>query len=168
MHIHSAARRRQEIQRILRETSVASQEELVALLGKHGIRVSQATLSRDLRELGVAKTPSGYILPAEFAGATVTDFIPRDLRETKLDHAIREFVLSAVAAGNLVVIRTAVAGAQPVASALDTASLAGVLGTIAGDDTIFVAMASPTAASAFTRHVQQLIGTSPSRRRTRA
>jgi len=74
-------------------------------------------------------------------------------------------VLSAQAAGNLVVIRTPVAAAQPVASALDAAQLDGVLGTIGGDDTIFVALASPDDAIALARHVQQVAGLTPAARR---
>jgi transcriptional regulator of arginine metabolism len=169
MNIHApgeAVRRREEILRIVRESSVASQEELLKLLRKCGFRVTQPTLSRDVRELGLAKTPSGYVVPEEISPLPApVAFIPRDRREAKLDHLIASSVLSAHAAGNLVVIRTPVAAAQPVASALDGAQLDGVLGTIGGDDTIFVACATPADAAALARHVHQIAGLSPERPR---
>jgi len=167
MNIHSpgeAVRRRDEILRIVRETSVASQEELLKLLQKRGFKVTQPTLSRDVRELGLAKTPAGYVIPEELRALPApVAFIPRDRREAKLDHLIASSVISAQAAGNLVIIRTPVAAAQPVASALDGAQLDGVLGTIGGDDTIFVAFRTPSAASAFSERVRRTIGI---RRRT--
>ena len=169
MNIHApgeAVRRRDEILRIVRQSSVASQEELLKLLRKSGFRVTQPTLSRDVRELGLAKTPSGYVLPEELSPMPApVAFIPRDRREARLDHLIASSVVSAQAAGNLVVIRTPVAAAQPVASALDVARLDGVLGTIGGDDTIFVACSSAQDATALARHVQQIAGLSPERPR---
>ena len=168
MNIHApgeAVRRRDEILRIVRESSVASQEELLKLLRKSGFRVTQPTLSRDVRELGLAKTPAGYVVPEELALPAPIAFVPRDRREAKLDHLIASSVLSAQVAGNLVVLRTPVAAAQPVASALDGAQLDGVLGTIGGDDTIFVACATPADAIALARHVQQIAGLSPERPR---
>src|SRR3954454_1351501 len=174
MNIHApgeAVRRREEILRIVRETSVASQDGLLKLLRKSGFRVTQPTLSRDVRELGLAKTPAGYFVPEEISPLPAPiAFVPRDRREARLDHLIASSVVSAQAAGNLVVLRTPVAAAQPVASALDGARLDGVLGTIGGDDTIFVACASAQDATAFARHVQQIAGLSPERprRHTRA
>jgi transcriptional regulator of arginine metabolism len=164
-----AVRRREEILRIVREISVQSQDALLGHLRKRGFRVTQPTLSRDVRELGLAKTPSGYVAPEELsAPAPVAMFIPRERREARLDHLIRDSVLSAVAAGNLVVIKTPAASAQPLASALDAASLEGVLGTVGGDDTIFVALTTPTTAASLARHVQQIAGLLPARRPARA
>jgi transcriptional regulator of arginine metabolism len=174
MNIHApgeAVRRREEIHRIVRETSVASQDELLGLLRKRGFKVTQPTLSRDVRELGLAKTPAGYVIPEELSALPApVAFVPRDRREARLDQLIANSVVSAKVAGNLVVIRTPVAAAQPVASALDGAQLDGVLGTIGGDDTIFVACATPADAAALARHVQQIAGLSPERprRQTRA
>ncbi len=169
MNIHApgeAVRRREEILGIVRETSVSSQDALLGLLKKRGFRVTQPTLSRDIRELGLAKTPAGYMIPQELANtAAPIAFVPRDLRESRLDHLLASSVLSAQVAGNLVVIRTPVAAAQPVASALDAAQLDGVLGTIGGDDTIFVALASPDDAAALARHVQHVAGLTPASRR---
>ena len=68
---------------------------------------------------------------------------------------------------NLVVIKTPPAGAQPLASAMDAAALDDVLGTVGGDDTIFVALRTPAAASAFARHLQNIAGISPAQRSAR-
>jgi len=150
-------RRREEIVDIVRHHAVASQAELLKLLRQRGFRVTQPTLSRDLHELGLAKTPNGYVAPGDLsAPAQVVSFVPRERREERLDQLIREFVLSANVAGNLVVIRTPPADAQPVASALDSAALDDVLGTIAGDDTIFVALGHAASATALARRVQEL------------
>ena len=165
IHAHGAGlRRRDEILRIVGDQSVHSQDELLALLKKRGFRVTQPTLSRDLRELGVAKSPNGYVTRDAFAGGAVVAFAPRDVAESRLDQAVAEYVTGADTAGNLVVIRTPAASAQPVASAIDAASIDGVLGTIGGDDTIFVAFASPASAAHLARRIQTIAGLSPARR----
>ena len=136
-------------------------------LRKSGFRVTQPTLSRDMRELGLAKTPAGYVVPGEVTapGANVATFAPRESRQGRLDMLIRDSVLFAEAAGNLVVIKTPAAAAQPVASAIDSADVEDLLGTVGGDDTIFVAFRTPAAAEAFARRVHQIAGFPPSRRR---
>jgi len=159
-----AARRKEEILRIVRESTVHSQDEILSALRKHGFKVTQPTLSRDVRDLGLAKTASGYIVPGEVVAPVVT-FTPREVRETHLEHLVRDSVLSAEAAVNVVVIKTPAAAAQPVASAIDSADIEDALGTVGGDDTIFVAFRTPTAASAFARRLQQLAGLTPERRR---
>jgi len=168
MNIHAsggdALRRRGTILDIVRQHSVHSQEELLTLLGKRGFRVTQPTLSRDLRELGLAKTPAGYVAPGEIGLPAPTPIFARDRREERLNHLLRDFVLSAEAAGHLVVIRTPAASAQPVASALDGAALADVLGTVGGDDTIFVALKTAEAATTFARHVRQTANLGGARR----
>ena len=162
-----AARRKEEILRIVRETTVHSQDEILTALKKRGFKVAQPTLSRDLRDLGLAKTPSGYIVPGEVIAPVVT-FTPREVRESHLEHFVRDSVLSAEAAMNLVVIKTPAAAAQPLASAIDYGGVEDALGTVGGDDTIFVTFRTPTAAAAFARRLQQIAGLSPERRRTRA
>lgn len=158
-----AARRKDEILRIVRETTVHSQDEILAALRKYGFKVTQPTLSRDLRDLGLAKTPSGYIVPGDVVAPVVT-FTPREVRETRLEHLVRDSVLSAEAAMNLVVIKTPPAAAQPLASAIDYSDVEDALGTIGGDDTIFVAFRSPAAAAAFVRRIHAIAGLTPERR----
>jgi transcriptional regulator of arginine metabolism len=171
MHKHSQGdvmRRRDEILSIVRQISVHSQDELLAALRKRGHEVTQPTLSRDLKEMGLAKTPSGYVAPQDMATApaSVISFAPKELREERLNQLMRDSVLSAEAAGNMVVIRTPAAAAQPVASALDAAALNDVLGTIGGDDTIFVTLRHAGSATALARRIQSIA--SLGRRATRS
>ena len=91
----------------------------------------QATLSRDIRELGLIKTADGYAAPGDF----VADAAPP---APELEHILREFVTDVREAQNLLVVKTAVGSAQPVAVAWDTESWSDVVGTVAGDDTILV------------------------------
>ncbi|HEX8169353.1 MAG TPA: arginine repressor [Thermoanaerobaculia bacterium] len=156
-------RRREEILRIVAQTAVHSQDELLAALRKRGFRVTQPTLSRDLRELGLIKTASGYVTPD--ALAPVAPFTPR--APHRFEQLVHDLVVSAEAAGNLVVIKTPVAEAQPLASAIDGTPIDDALGTIGGDDTIFVAFRTPAAAAAFARRIHTIAGL-PARRRTRA
>lgn len=143
-HNHSNAsvlRRRDAILRLVREEVVRSQEELQRLLAERGFEATQPTLSRDVRELGLVKTPGGYALqgtPDRAADAAH--------RAARLQRTLSEAVLSVRVAGSLVVLRTPPAGAHPVARAVDEADLAEAIGTIAGDDTVFVA--TPGAVSA--------------------
>lgn len=163
-------RRREEILRIVGQTAVHSQDELLEALRQRGVRVTQPTLSRDLRELGLIKTPNGYVSPETLAPlAPVAAFTPRETREHRFEQLVRDSVLSAEAAGNLVVVRTPVAAAQPVASAVDAMDVEGAIGTIGGDDTIFIAFRTAAAARQFAARVQQLAGIRPAtHRRTRA
>ena len=157
-----AMRRREEILRIVRETAVHSQDELMAALRKHGFRVTQPTLSRDLRELGLVKTPAGYVSPE--ALAPVAAFTPRPALEHRFEHLVRDSVVSAEVAMNLVVLKTPPAAAQPLASVIDATPIDDAVGTIGGDDTIFVAFRTPAAASAFVRRVHEIAGLRPARR----
>ena len=153
----------------MRETTVHSQDELLTLLRKQGFRVTQPTLSRDVRELGLAKTPSGYVAPGDLAPLNnALPFAPREFRENRFEQLVRESVIFAETAGNLAVIKTPAATAQPLASAIDAADIEDAAGTIGGDDTIFVAFRQATSAAAFVRRIQQLTGITPGRRRTRA
>lgn len=122
--------RRETLRRIINGSPVGRQEDLVRLLGKAGYAATQSSVSRDLRELGVAKRGDRYVLPDDPA-PVVDDFA-----------AVARFVRDIRAAGpNLAVIRTTVGAAQSVAIVLDRADWPEVVGTLSGDDTIFVATA---------------------------
>jgi transcriptional regulator of arginine metabolism len=124
--------RRDAIVRILRQTAVARQAELVDLLHGEGFEATQSSVSRDLRELGVVKGADRYLLPAVEDALTPSHF-----------ETVRSFVKGYRAAGpTLTVLRTTVGSAQNVALAIDKARWAEVVGTIAGDDTIFIATES--------------------------
>src|SRR5205823_546041 len=103
-------------------------------------------------------SPSGYVVPGSMtASSNVTSFTPRETREDRVHRLVRDNVLSVVAAMNLVVIKTPTAAAQPVASAIDAADLEDVLGTVGGDDTIFIALATAHSAAALAKQFEQLI-----------
>lgn len=102
----------------------ASQHSLVDALAEQGVEVTQATLSRDLKGLGAVKGPGGYSVPGQAVDP--------------LGKAMGEWLVSATPAQNMVVLRTPPGGASPLAVVLDREAPAEVLGTIAGDDTIFV------------------------------
>ena len=146
-----AGRRRREIVALVGRGGVRSQEDLQRRLRRRGITVAQPTLSRDLKTLGLAKTPTGYV--ATPTGA----FVPPSARRDVLDRAVEEFVLSVRAAASLVVVRTEPAGAHPLARALDEAALPEVVGTIAGDDTVFVAATGPAGARLVERRLRETL-----------
>ncbi|HLJ75528.1 MAG TPA: arginine repressor [Thermoanaerobaculia bacterium] len=151
MNIHA---RHEEIVKIVREQTVHSQDDLLSILRKRGFKMTQPTLSRDIRDLGLAKTAAGYVLPGELPPVAL--FVPRG--EERLEHLLRDSIIFAEAAGNLVVLKTPPAAAQPVASALDSTPPEDCLGTVGGDDTIFVAFRHPASATDFAHHVQQIAG----------
>jgi transcriptional regulator of arginine metabolism len=122
--------RRETLRRIIDGTPVGRQADLVRLLGKAGHPATQSSVSRDLRELRVAKRGDRYILPDESA-PVLDDF-----------SAVARFVRAIRPAGpHLVVIRTTAGAAQSVAIVLDRADWPEAVGTLSGDDTIFVATA---------------------------
>ena len=124
----NAPARRTTLAKIIREQSVGRQSELVAMLRKQGHAATQSSVSRDLRELGVAKLGQRYVLP-EPGVSIKKDF-----------STLKQFVSAVLTAGaNLTVLKTTVGAAQSVAVAIDTARWPEVIGTISGDDTIFIA-----------------------------
>jgi transcriptional regulator of arginine metabolism len=151
---YDGATRREAIRQLVRSRPVHSQGELRRSLRQLGFVVAQPTLSRDVRELGLAKTPRGYVAPDD----NVTQFAPPAMRTAKLDRTLRGSALSVQAAGSLVVVKTPPAAAHPVARAVDEASLAEVVGTVAGDDTVFIATPSDRAARALARRLTASLG----------
>jgi transcriptional regulator of arginine metabolism len=146
--------RQQYIVEVLSRSAVRSQADLVERLAEAGIAVTQATLSRDLDELGAVRVrnPAGvlvYALPGE-GGDRTPRAVPDDpaIAEGRLARVCGELLVSAVASANLVVLRTPPGAAQFFASALDHAELAGIIGTIAGDDTILVVAGDPDGGAA--------------------
>lgn len=126
--IHQSVFRRTAILRILRESTVHNQDDLVKVLRKQGYEATQSSVSRDLRELGVAKAGDHYIVPQTADARAVDAFA-----------AIANFVVKIHTAGSLIVVRTSTGTAQSVAVAIDQSQWPEVVGTVSGDDTIFVA-----------------------------
>ena len=133
------AHRQRTISGWLRAHKVGSQEELVARLGLAGIAATQATVSRDLDELNAVKVRRDGAIRYVFA-----DQVDSGHDAATLDRLLAEWVSEIIAAEGLVVIKTPPGSANLVANALDAASVDGVAGTIAGDDTIFVALSEGT------------------------
>lgn len=162
------ARRHYRITEILAEGPVTSQERLRELLDEEGLGVTQATLSRDLSELGVVKTASGYVLPesaGEVAEASVAAGTGtagardrRDDPDSTLRRMLRQEVRGARTATALVILNVRPGWADAVASELDRVRPDGVVGTIAGDDTIFIAVEDTAAAASVSRHLDELAG----------
>jgi transcriptional regulator of arginine metabolism len=138
----SRAARQQRIVEILASTPVRSQTELLDHLAADGIEVTQATLSRDLVDVGAERVRVGknlvYAVPGEGGDRTVRPATDVEERVTRLQSRCNELLVSAEHSANLVILRTPPGAANFLASALDHAGLEGVLGTIAGDDTIMV------------------------------
>ena len=137
------AARHRRIVDLLGRHDVRSQPELARLLAGDGLSVTQATLSRDLDELGAVKvrTPDGelvYAVPAEGGDRTPRPATDRAILDARLLRAVNDLLVSAESSGNLAVLRTPPAGANLLAAALDQADLTDVLGTLAGDDTVIV------------------------------
>jgi transcriptional regulator of arginine metabolism len=122
--------RQRAVLELLKHGPVASQEDLQRALRKRGLKVGQATLSRDIRDLRLAKTADGYSL-LQGDGSSAPALPP-------VSRLVREFVLEVRPAQNLLVIKTSVGSAQPVAAALDEQEWPEAIGTIAGDDTILI------------------------------
>jgi transcriptional regulator of arginine metabolism len=137
--------RREVILDLLRQHRIARQAELVDLLGARGFIATQSSVSRDLRDLGVAKVGDRYLAPQNLGGPAA-QFGP-----------LRNFVTGWATAGtHLTVIRTSVGAAQSVAVAIDRAGWKEVVGTISGDDTIFIATASARGQQAFLTRLHKL------------
>lgn len=135
--------RHARIVELIRSRPVRSQTELAELLAAEGIQVTQATLSRDLEELGAVKVRgaggAAYVIPED--GTPVLR--PAEQAPQRLVRLLRELLTGADASGNLAVLRTPPGAAQFLASALDRSGLPEIVGTIAGDDTILVVAREP-------------------------
>jgi transcriptional regulator of arginine metabolism len=147
--------RQHRIVRLLADHAVSSQGQLVELLTGEGVAATQATVSRDLEDLGAIKVRVGggetlYAIPE----------LPSEQR-VPLDHLQRvvgDWVVEVTRAGNLVVLRTPPGTAHVVASALDRSGLPGVVGTVAGDDTILVVVGDGTDSADTAAHLSEMAG----------
>ncbi len=140
-------RRREAILSLVAGRMLSTQEDLVAALGEVGIEASQASVSRDIAALGLIKVGGRWAPPS-------ADGVTRD----PLEHRIAAYTLSIAPAGeHLVVIRTPAGEAQGVALALDRLELSGIVGTLAGDDTIFVAVADAVASRRVRQRLEGLL-----------
>jgi transcriptional regulator of arginine metabolism len=145
------AARRARIVHLIESRVIESQDELVSLLAAEGMRVTQATVSRDLDELGAHKMSEDgrqrYMIGERVAGV-----------DSRLHKLLPDVLVAAEGSANIAVLRTPPGAAQYLASAIDHAELNEVLGTVAGDDTVFVVTRTPTGGEAlanrFIEHAQ--------------
>ncbi len=147
--------RQHRVARILAEHAVTSQSQVVDLLAAEGVVATQATVSRDLEDLGAVKArmPGGdmvYVIPEQ----------PHDrpAPEEHLKRVLGEWVVEVGHSVNLVVLRTPPGSAHVVGSAVDRAGLPGILGTVAGDDTVLVVATERAGGEAVARHLGDLAG----------
>jgi transcriptional regulator of arginine metabolism len=144
----SKAARQKAILDLLEDGPVESQDALQHSLVRRGFEVGQATLSRDIHELKLVKGPEGYARITESKGSET--FLPSVM------HMAYQFVVEIRQAQNMLVIKTTVGSAQPVAAALDASHWPEVVGTLAGDDTVLVVAADKKKASALARRIREL------------
>jgi transcriptional regulator of arginine metabolism len=146
--------RQHRIARLLQHRAISSQTQLVELLAADGVIATQATVSRDLEDLGAIKVRA--------AGGESVYAVPelRDQRspEDNLRRVLSDWVVEVGHSGNLVVVRTPPGSAHVVASAIDRATLSGVLGTVAGDDTLLVVATQRAGGAAVAQRLGELAG----------
>lgn len=139
--------RHNAIKDLLVKTSVTNQDELRRKLASKGIHVTQATLSRDIRELKLLKGPAGYELPA----------LDEDEEVPKAVDVLRDFGLEVRQAQNLLIVLTTVGGAQPVAASIDYEEWPEVVGTLAGDNTVLLICPDARRAEALKNRIEALL-----------
>lgn len=138
-----------QILRLVSDGSISNQEELRRRLAAQRLRVTQATLSRDIQELRLVKTHSGY----KAATALPDDSAPLP----RLAHALREFLQDIRPAENLLVLKTPPSGAQPLAAAVDGAKFSEIAGTIAGDDTVLIITPNKKTRESLQKRIEALV-----------
>jgi transcriptional regulator of arginine metabolism len=142
--------RQRAVLEVLRQGAVTNQDDLQRALRKRGFKVGQATLSRDIRDLNLSKTAAGYALPQ--AEGTAGLALP------PVQRLVREFVLDVRPAQNLLVVKTIIGSAQPVAAALDEQEWEEVVGTIAGDDAILIVCPDKDAVKRVAMRIEEMMG----------
>ncbi len=147
--------RQRLIRDIVSAQAIATQQELVAALKRRGLRATQATVSRDIAELGLLRVPRNgqvvYALPP--AGSPALN---PQRAEARLKRLLREVPLRVRRGQGLAVLLTTPGSAQPVCAALDACRWPEVVGTVAGEDTIFVSLIKPSAFASFARRLTGL------------
>ena len=142
--------RQGQILKVLSNQAVASQDDLRRQLVHLGVRVTQATLSRDLRELRLVKTAEGYRSLADAVGEEPSS-------QPGIGRAVKEFLLDMRPAQNMLVLKTPPGGAQPLAAAVDAEHWKEVAGTLAGDDTVLIIASSRGACNNIRKRLEELL-----------
>lgn len=146
--------RQAKIMEIISNTNVETQEQLLSLLQEAGFTSTQATISRDIKELRIVKELTSF---GTYRYTTAARELPSTF-STRLNTIFRECVTSFDYSQNIIVIHTLPGLANAAASALDAMNMSVVLGTLAGDDTVMVVMRDSNAAAAFCGEIKGLMG----------
>ena len=152
-NLATKAHRQGIIRSLVRNAPPRSQKEMRRRLRAAGVSITQATLSRDLRDIGLLKGPSGYR-----EGDALDAGGSNERTLVQMERMMRSYLTGVVTAGNLVVLKTTPGLAHALGVAIDRAALVDVVGTVAGDDTLFAATPSPSRARALERRLHGLIG----------
>jgi transcriptional regulator of arginine metabolism len=139
-----------QILRLVTSERIANQEDLRRRLSLQRLRVTQATLSRDLQELKLVKTPEGY--------RTASTLAEESAPMPPLARALAEFLLDIRPAVNLLVLKTPPSGAQPLAAAVDAAKFPEIAGTIAGDDTVLIITPTQRQRQSLQQKIESFVG----------
>lgn len=140
--------RQARIVELVRRERISSQQELSSMLERHGVRATQSTLSRDIRDLGVVKVRGRYQPAGDPESGPQPVSLRQSLRRLILDHAV---------SGNILMLRTAAGNGHSLGVVLDSARWSEVLGTVAGDDTVFALLRSPRVGRQVRRKIEDLL-----------
>lgn len=145
-------KRHRKILELIKENDISTQEELADILRAAGYNVTQATVSRDIKELALVKVSAGgdnykYAMPPEVS-----------VSESRLRFMLKEFVVSYDYSENIMIIHTAPGNANAVASALDTAKWENIMGSVAGDDTILMVIKPKEAMESVAKKLEWYLG----------
>ncbi len=140
--------RQDRIVGIVEKNRISSQEQLAACLKSAGFSVTQSTLSRDVREMGLVKVRGHYRLPGDAAAAPPAEILRR---------SFRQLVLRSGVSGNMLMVRTLPGSGHSLGVVLDAAQWPEVLGTVAGDDTVFVLLRSSRLGKKVLRRLEELL-----------
>lgn len=145
-------KRHRKILELIKENDISTQEELADILRAAGYNVTQATVSRDIKELALVKVSAGgdnykYAMPPEVS-----------VSESRLRFMLKEFVVSYDYSENIMIIHTAPGNANAVASALDTAKWENIMGSVAGDDTILMVIKPKEAMESVAEKLEWYLG----------
>ena len=148
--------RQEKIIELINKYEIETQDELIEFLGEEGYIVTQATVSRDIRDLDLVKVA----MPGGSYKYVVSHVSHRGAKNAgPLAHAVSDTVLSIVCAQNMIVLRTTAGMAQAVASAVDALNMHSILGCVAGDDTIIMIVRSEAAAKDISARLHALLDT---------
>ncbi|MDP4013501.1 MAG: arginine repressor [Candidatus Nanopelagicales bacterium] len=158
----SQSARRLRIVQLTQQRPITSQTELQALLADEGIEVTQATISRDLGALQATKVPGPgeslvYAVPGEGGDATPRSPDAASIRTDRMARVCEELLVSVDGSANVVVLRTPPGAAQYLASTIDHSALPGVIGSVAGDDTVLLVTREPDGAQSVGRRILELV-----------